>query len=41
MGACRPHEFVWSGYNIVMRAIVTTAYMVIITVVCCLIPFFG
>ena len=38
---CRPHEHVWSGYNISMRAIATTGYMAIITLICCLIPFFG
>lgn len=37
----RPYEDVWSKHNILMRAIVTTIYMAIITLICCLIPFFG
>ena len=37
----RPGEAVWSAHNVLMRAIVTTIYMAIITLICCLIPFFG
>ena len=39
--SCRPGEAVWSAHNVLMRAIVTTIYMAIITLICCLIPFFG
>ena len=31
----------WSGHNIMMRAVVTTIYMILITLIACLIPFFG
>lgn len=37
----RKNERVWSGHNVLMRAIVTTIYMAVITFICCLIPFFG
>ncbi|CAK0782970.1 hypothetical protein CVIRNUC_006165 [Coccomyxa viridis] len=37
----RPGERVWSLHNVAMRGIVTTIYMAIITLICCLIPFFG
>ena len=39
--SCRPDERVWSTHNIMMRAVVTTCYMILITFIACLIPFFG
>ena len=38
---CRPDERVWSAHNVMMRAVVTTCYMIVITLIACLIPFFG
>ena len=37
----RGHEHVWSTHNVLMRGIVTTIYIAVITFICCLIPFFG
>ena len=37
----RPYEGVWSFHNVLMRAIVTTIYMAIITLIAAMIPFFG
>ena len=38
---CRPDERVWSAHNVMMRMVVTTIYMIFITFIACLIPFFG
>lgn len=37
----RKHERVWSFHNVLMRAIVTTIYMAIITLIAAMVPFFG
>ena len=37
----RPLEPVWSLHNILMRAMVTTVYMAVITLIAAMIPFFG
>lgn len=35
------HEAVWSFHNVLMRAVVTTCYMITITLIAAMIPFFG
>ena len=37
----RPLEPVWSLYNVLMRAVVTTVYMAVITLIAAMVPFFG
>ena len=37
----RPLEPVWSCHNVLMRAVVTTCYMAVITLIAAMIPFFG
>ena len=37
----RPLEPVWSLHNVLMRAVVTTVYMAVITLIAAMVPFFG